>query len=248
MKRIKIVGLCLVAVFAFSAVATATASASERPEFKKCGNTPKVGKKLPTGEFSNKECTDAQAEGKYRLEEVAEGTPFTSKSKAVTINADGKVVKCSKSTGTGAITSQFTESASITFEKCGVNGSSKAPCGTGGDITTGALTGSLFFANAEENEAVIALDAEGGAFAEFKCGAETIVLEGVLVGTIKNSKSGETLTFAVEGGHQAVQGADVFGEEVSGLTLTSGGNEATLATIDEQKNSKEGKGIGVFPS
>lgn len=244
MKHIKIVGLCLVAVLAFSAVAAATASASERPEFLKCGKTPKVEKKQPTGEFSNKECTEAQAEGKYRLEAVAEGTPVTGKSKAATFNVDGKVVKCKKSTSEGTLFTQFEDHVTITFSKCGVNGSSKEPCGTEGTITTGPLDADLFFANEEEKEAVLALFGEAGTFAEFTCGTETIAIEGVVVGTVKNSKKGATFTFAVNGSNeQAVKTLWNFGE-FGPVTLESGGKEATLEMTDEQGP----KGVGVFPS
>jgi hypothetical protein len=243
MKRIKIVGLCLVAVFAFSAVAAASASASERPEYKKCGKAPKVGKTYPTGEFSNKECTTAAPGGKYRLEEVPAKTAFTSKSKAATLTVAGKVVKCKKDTDKGEILEQFSATVQITFEGCAINGNKKEPCGTEGKIETKLLNVGLYFLNESNTESGVALNAEEGPFAEFKCGTETVTIEGYLIGSVKNSKKGETISFVVTGGKQAHKTVWVFGEmEPPGLT--AGGGEVTLETTDEQGP----KGIGVFPS
>lgn len=244
MKHIKIVGLCLAAVFAFSAVAAATASASGRPEFRKCGKTPKVEGKLPTGEFANKECTEAQAEGKYRLEAAAEGTSFAGKSKGATFTADKKSVTCKKSTSAGSTISRFSADVTITFSKCVITGT-KEPCGTEGTITTGPLEANLFFANEEEKAAVVGLNDEAGPFAEFKCGTETITIEGFLLGTIKTTKKGTTSTFALSGGKQAV--TTVWENGTLGpVSLESGKEEATLEMTEEDKYAN--KGTGVFPS
>ncbi len=70
MKRISIVGLCLVAMFAMSAVAAGTASAA--PELKTCVKAEKVGKVYPTGEFSDKYCGKAEAGGKYKIGSFSE--------------------------------------------------------------------------------------------------------------------------------------------------------------------------------
>lgn len=112
MKRIKIVGLCLVAVFAFSALAAASASAETQPEFKVCakaaketvewkeGAPPKEKtkkKSVYTGEWGNKTCTEPVTtdvyrskgsnpgpEGKYAETEVPTPDAFTYKSKGST--------------------------------------------------------------------------------------------------------------------------------------------------------------------
>jgi len=55
MKRMRIVGLCLVAVFALSAVIAASASAAA-PEFQVCGKAAKAGK-LYTGKYTDKACS-----------------------------------------------------------------------------------------------------------------------------------------------------------------------------------------------
>ncbi len=79
MKRIKIMGLCAVAVFAMAAVLAGSASAA--PVFKVCEKTPKT--EPATGEYSGKTCANATAEagGKYRLGAFskAKKTAFTIK-------------------------------------------------------------------------------------------------------------------------------------------------------------------------
>ena len=76
MKRIKVLGLCLVAVFALSAVIVSGASAA-LPEYQICGKTTKNAEKKYTGKYSEKTCgkeaSEAeQLEGKHnKYERVA---------------------------------------------------------------------------------------------------------------------------------------------------------------------------------
>jgi hypothetical protein len=69
MKRIKIMGLCLVALFAMSAVMSAGAQAA--PEFKLCVKATEKLKTKPVtykdGEFSDKNCGVASPGGKYKV-------------------------------------------------------------------------------------------------------------------------------------------------------------------------------------
>src|ERR1700692_567708 len=102
MKHVRMLGLCLVAVFAMSVVVSADAWAEGRPEYKRCAKVAKVEKKY-TGHYSDKACGVSATEGKYEREEVAAGTEYTSKTKAVTINVGGKAVKCKKGVDKGAI-------------------------------------------------------------------------------------------------------------------------------------------------
>ncbi len=71
MKRIRIVGMCLVAIFALCAIVASAASAA--PEYKTCVKAPKEGKLTPTGEFSDKACSSPLAGGKYKLAGYNEG-------------------------------------------------------------------------------------------------------------------------------------------------------------------------------
>jgi hypothetical protein len=71
MKRINVLGLCLVAVFALSAVIASAAFATD-PEYQICGKAAKNGKAY-TGKYSDKACSVAEpkGEGKYEREEEA---------------------------------------------------------------------------------------------------------------------------------------------------------------------------------
>jgi len=240
MKHVRMLGLCLVAVFAMSAVVSANAWAEGRPEYKKCGKAAKVDKKY-TGQYSDKECNVSAENGKYQREEVAENTAYTSKTKAVTINVKGKAVKCKKGVDKGSIVSQFESTLTITLSGCAVNGNKAEPCGTAGTITTDPLATGLYFVNEAETEAGIAVFGSEGVFAEFKCGETSVVIEGILVGAEKNTKKGETLTFATSGGKQAIQDAWFFETPIE-AHLTSGESEVTVEGVDETGP----KGIGVY--
>ena len=127
MKRIRIIGLCLVAVFAMSAIAAASASA--QPTYKLCGTAAKVGKKY-TGKYNSKTCSkteeNAKGEGKYELKEAAEASSkFTGKLGKTTfyIRSEGVKVECSKGKDTGELFAHYSEPEvaylyEIKLEKC----------------------------------------------------------------------------------------------------------------------------------
>ncbi len=147
MKRIRLVGLCLVAVFALSAVVVASASASSAtPEFFKCVKAAKVGKTY-IGKYTSKECTEAskvETGGKYELVSAA-ATEFTAgKSKKTVLHAQGlggkkEVITCKKDKSKGVFEETFIEGLTYTLEGCA--NEAKLACGSGGKIetTTAAL-------------------------------------------------------------------------------------------------------------
>ncbi len=120
MRQIKIVGLCLVAVFAFGAVAAGSASASE-PEYMKCSKaSPKN-----TGGFNDKACTEVNGggEGKYATSPLAFPVSFEGKSKTSTFyySKAGKIVwkvVCKKDKDSASIEEPAYLEGTITFEKC----------------------------------------------------------------------------------------------------------------------------------
>src|ERR1700742_3734355 len=89
MRRIKMMGLCLVAVLAVAAVAVSSASAA-LPEYKVCAKATKVGKTY-TGEFTDKLCSakSGTKEGKYELEswEAAKKKGFKGKNGVSTLTS-----------------------------------------------------------------------------------------------------------------------------------------------------------------
>ncbi len=206
MKRIRIIGLCLVAVFAMGVVAVASASAESYPNYKSC--VKKMG-----GDYTAKTCVASSkvvGTGKYELVSVVLPSKFASKSKGDTITAkvEGKtvVVTCKKDKDEGEITGTETDTEVITLEGCILNGNKKEPCGTAGKITTPTLTSQLVFVNKEETKVADLLYSEVSYFVSFKCGTKTVELNGELLGEItgdiNTANKDYTITFAVVGGKQ----------------------------------------------
>ncbi len=244
MKRIRTFGLCLVALFAMGAVAgAASASAAEPPAFLSCVKAPKEGKTY-IGHYTSKECTSAsevETGGKYEREEPAAKTPFTGKTKAVTLTVGGKAVKCKKGVNSGEILSTQALKETLTFEKCA--NASKAACTTtgqaAGTIKSALLTGELQYTNPAETEIGLVLFVFGTDF-EFTCGAESFAVKGAVQGNLTDTKKGQTIAFTVVGGKQTDQ--SYFDEEeeftsVGALPIhlytEPGKAEATLEATDE---------------
>lgn len=242
MRNVRIMGLCLIAIFAMSAIAAASASAAEAPEYFSC-----VKKK---GGNYEKGCAtkSAPGEGAAELEPVLAKTKFTSKSKAATFTVNGTIVTCKKDTDAGEFVGNGVALVEITFTKCNANGNKKELCETAGagagTIKTGRLTDALLYLNPEETQLGVIL-LRNGPWTEFKCGATSFTVDGFLIGSITNTKKGDTLSFKVVGGHQEYKTAWEEGSEVPGLDLFTepGEVEATLETTDEQSS----KGIGAYP-
>jgi len=157
MKRIRIVGLCLVAVFALSALAASSASAAFLLHtYKECAKASKVGKTY-VGKFTSKECTLAskvETGGKYELVNPT-GKEFTSKSKTSTLYVYipvGEVeqlnggpivgkVTCKTSSGKGSFKSEMLSESVITFKTCTSEGKKCTSAGAPvGDIITFPLS------------------------------------------------------------------------------------------------------------
>jgi hypothetical protein len=250
MKHIRVVGLCLVAVLAFGVVAVASASAAERPEFKLCGKAakePKGSEHKYSGSFKNKSCTEPEAGGKYELEEVPSGTKLTVKSKGSVLTVAGKVIKCKKDTGTGELIGSHSVAIGVTFEGCAVNGSKSDPCeseGAGAGKIVQHATYALVWLNEAETEPVVETIGEP----TFKCGAETLEVQGDALGAIANTSKGTAITFAVNGSgeqqykHYWNSFRHEEEEEEVRLYTEPGGVEATEATVEEMT----WKGVGVY--
>src|ERR1700728_523452 len=215
MKRIRIAGLCLVAVFALSAAVASSASAAEMPSFKVCKKVAKG-----TGKFGAKTCTGAVGKGAYELGAWNEGKEASPKLKGKNgvstltsyIKGFGIVgsVTCTKAKSEGHITSSDEETVVVTFEKCE---SSKEVCtspgGKKGDIVTKTLTGLLILISAEPVSVGVLIKGSPIS-AEFACGAEKVStvgsVDGVLTGNVGKIGKETTSTFAVNaGGENVVQ-------------------------------------------
>jgi hypothetical protein len=218
LRHVRILGLCLLAAFAFGAVAAVTASAEGGPEggtpgYDKCVKATKVGKTY-VGEYSEKECKTKASPaktGKYELEAVDSGK-FEAKSKSTTLTTHttkgvAVTVVCKKDKVRGEIVSENEVSIeTITFEDCLVNGEKSKPCGNVGPetIETAPQEALLVWLDKEKTEAGVLLIGER--FAAFKCGAEEVVVDGGVEGTVTlGGKKGPTIDFSLNGSKEQAE-------------------------------------------
>lgn len=197
MKRMRIVGLCLVAVFALSALIVSSASAAA-PEFKICGKAAKSGK-LYTGHYTDKACskhaTEAEEkEGKKNKYERVEWTKakkktYKAKNKGTPHNnivnpfgeKDGGesepakiegTTECTKESVVGEVTGPKTEKWHTVYTSCKAE---ETPCNTkgakAGEIKTEELEAELVFLNSAKTEVGLRVKGKGkeGLLAQYEC-------------------------------------------------------------------------------
>jgi hypothetical protein len=235
MKRIRIMGLALVALFAMAAVAAASASAT--PTYYECAKVAKVGKFF-TGGYNNSTCTEANAkhEGKFELKEgLAKGKEFKGTGKAATLHTPsaGGEVKCAASKDAGYAIEHGQDKVVVTFTGCvglGKKCTSTTPkAKKAGEIVTNDLVGKLGYIHTSPVVVGVSLTGEGGLpSAEFSCEGLEVVTTGAVIGEISkdvNAISKEsTDSFLVnESGLQAVTSFQGGAEEVLESTFNGSG-------------------------
>jgi hypothetical protein len=240
--RLKMMGLCLVAVFALTAAITASASAAE-PAFYECH---KQTTKPYTGKYTDKKCSveaskEVQEEGKknkYELQEGigAKGKPFKGKGGKATLHtpAVSGEVTCKSFKDEGHIATPTTEKEVISeFKTCESLGKKcNSPEAKAGTIKTFDLAGELGYINKAKKEVGVLLKAEtGSVLAEFNCEGLEIVTTGSVIGTLEPVNvftKTETNKFQVNGeGFQSIK------------NFEGGPNHELLSEIN---------GSGPFPS
>jgi hypothetical protein len=248
MRRIRIAGLCLVAVCAMSIIASSSASAA-LPEFGRC--IKKAVKSLPG--YSDSKCTKEATEAKKGSYEWLPGpgpkAGFTTTGGTATLaTKGGKTVTCTSENSTGeylsgdnkheATTVKFNGCTSSSF-KCKTTGAAE------GELITNPLEGEVGYENKAKKKTALKLypQAPNKKFIEFKCiGLEVKVRgkgeengAGILV-NIKNDKMSTTETLkykATKGVQKPVKwegpnpetylesNFENLGYEQSGQTITS---------------------------
>jgi hypothetical protein len=210
MKRIKTIGLCLVAIFAMGAIMSAGASAAE-PEWAECTKAPKVGKSTPTGEFSEKNCSAGVAGGKYLLKSgIGKGKKFKGTGGPSVLHNKGPFgdnkVECLTSKDEGEIQAPNIEkNVKVTFKGCtGLGHPCTSTGAKSGEIKSGPYKGELGYISKPGKMVGVDLNNEstpGGVMAEFSC----VVVNLQVVGSAIGVQSGDinvvskesTSTFAV---------------------------------------------------
>lgn len=201
MTRMRVLGLCLVAVFAVSAVAVANAFA-EPPEYKVCVKAEKSGK-LYIGKYTDSKCSKAASEAeikegkknKYERAswEKAKKKGFKGKNKGAPHNnivnpvtGEGKPAKiegtttCTKEAVVGEVTGPKTEKWKTTYTHCEAE---ESECNTSGakngEIKTEELEGTLVFLNKTKTEVGPRVKGlgKGGELAQYECLGGTLKVE-----------------------------------------------------------------------
>ncbi len=225
MKHIKILGLCLVATFAFGAVAASAAFAEREPTFWQCAKAAKVGTKY-TGKYTNSSCTKEATtkeieEGKtnkYELGELSEAgiTPKASIAKT-TITTKGvtghaQVVSCKKGKFVGTIGDipggNGKLHGTLVLEECEANKLETDKCGTAGKIEYTPNFGETFWLASGETKPGLLL--QGGM--TFECGGERVEIGGLLIGTAVNAATSVSINWKVTTKHEQ-EDRDFWSEE-----------------------------------
>jgi hypothetical protein len=201
MKRIRIIGACLIASVALSAVASGTASA-EPPEIGRCVPAESVqeGKKtVYSGMYASPHCTRVKPahDGKYEwLPGPGANNKFFGEGEdPVLETVSGAKVSCGSLVAKGEYTGPKTEKLTISFEIC--EDAAKRPCQTTpaheGEITgLATLEGTLAYVNAAKHRAGWDLKPEGSSKLLFTyyCGKFPEVVHTVEGSVIGEAKSG----------------------------------------------------------
>lgn len=230
MIRLRMLGLALVAVFALSAVAVASASAA-----------------LP--ELVNKEGKEIKA-GKRGFTSEGTGGPYVLETKS------GNKIECSTLSNTGKVTGLKTDTVKVLFDGCksvllDEPCTSTVPKGKEeGDIETTELASELVYINKAKKEVGIVLKPKGTAnFTTFECSGIKIEVKGSVIGVITpinklvTPPAKFTLAFTQEKGVQkpteyenekGEKVKDVLETSVAGGAFEESGENATVTLLYEE--------------
>ena len=201
MRSIKVMGLCLVAAFALSAVAVASASAAA-PEYKTCVKVKKTGKTYE-GEFTEKECKTKASPaktGKYELGEWNAGKKHATKGKGgaginklvnpFTQKVEG-ATECASEKSAGEITGPKTSLTTVEYKGC-KNGSKNCnSAGEGkGKIKTETLLGELVPLGAGSKAGILLTGAANpgvSPLAVYECEGVDVTAVGAVIGEVSGN-------------------------------------------------------------
>jgi hypothetical protein len=220
-----IAGTCAAAICAFGSITAAGALAAQ-PEYVGCVKAAKSGK-VYTGKFTNKTCSEpnAESEGKYELG----AAKLPAKLKGTTGKMDIYLYapltekieghfECASGKESGTLTSSTAGTMSVSYSGCKATGGLAGPCNSpgqkSGTVMTEALSTSLAWLNEAETEPGLEITpaTPGGAITKVVCagGGETAEMVGTMlasfVPTVGTSKI-ETINLTAS----AANGEPAFG-------------------------------------
>jgi hypothetical protein len=251
MRRIRITGLCLVAAFVMSAVASATASAA-LPELGRC-----VAVSPPTavGEYSSSKCTEASKGGVDPdfnwLPGPGAKPGFKGSATTATLEAVNKSkIKCTSTTDEGKWTGpKNAELTSIVFKGC-ESVTLKAKCNSVGavvgEIVNNPLEQALGFIT---KPTVVGVDltptvADAGILAKFECGGVEIFVTGSVVApitAINTMSTASTTKFKGKVGKQEPEHLEGLPKDTLETHIPLLGTVEQSAEIVTSKNTNEEK-------
>lgn len=212
MKRIQLVGLCIVALFAFSAMAAASASAA--PEYGQC-KTVKKGKytnsgctttgkkakkewfpgrpanceKVKKGKYTNPECTTEGKKGKYEKTACSPNCAvITAKGGAAFLEAESGIkIECATNGSEGGEILSATEAdGKAVYTGCHIEALGGVKCTSAG-AATGEIKTNELRATPEEKGGKVWVNytaKNGGYLAEFACEVVSIRVSGNAAGKV----------------------------------------------------------------
>jgi hypothetical protein len=245
MKRLGILGACLVAAFSISAVATAT---EELPEIGRCAKPAGAA----THRYATSNCTlksEGESTGKYEWEPgPGAKASFTSTAEATELETVGKTkLKCHGGTAKGELTGPKTDTATITFTECEYGGVVCSTPGAGtGELVTSQLAGTLgYISGAGTGKPVVGIrlaPVTGTQFAGVECGGVAVSISGSVVGLltaqINKMSLTSTLKFKATAGKQSPEALEGGATSVLSATAGSEAEQAGLTTSESNANEE----------
>lgn len=192
MRRFRVIGICLVAAFAVSAVVVTSAWA-EAPEVGRC--VAHTG-----GKYINNVCTKlakSKAVGSFEWESGAIKKSFTGSGGAATLETIHAVkVTCKAESSDGEFTSAKTVgNIVVVFTACESLGyRCKTPGSAEGEIVTNPLAGTLVWEKFGKKVAIDLTPQSGEWFVEFTCGPANAKVKGSVLTNIPADKAETKVT------------------------------------------------------
>jgi hypothetical protein len=256
MKRLGILTFCVVAVFAMTAVATAT---EELPEIGRCVKVAGAA----THKWANAGCTtrsEGENTGRYEWEPGPGPKPgFTSTAGATELETVGKAkVNCRAATAKGEFTGPKSDTATITFTGCEYGAPTGIPCQTPGslegEVVTSALEGTLgYISGAGTSKPTVGMrlaPISGTQFASVECSGVSLTLTGSVIGTIAGAVNkmslATTLKFKQSKGKQIPGQFEDGAPSVLSAAVGAAPEQAGMSTLESNTNEEplEVKAIG----
>jgi hypothetical protein len=246
MKRIGVVGLCLIAVFASSAIVVASASA-EAPEYGRCLKAEKIGK-VYNGGYTNSSCTTASESktGKYEwFPGLVKNKQTTSGGKGLLETVGHLEVACASESSVGEFSgTKEVKNEIVTFKGCEAAGDQCSTTGaSAGELVTKPLEGIVGFENKADKKTAFDLYPTGktGLFIEFACSALTVAVRGSVIVPIASDKmlTSTVLKYKATNGKQQVEHFEGGPNDILESTFKGGPFEQAGQTITTTLSTEE---------